>query len=100
MALNVAISTRRRQSRASTTGRLFELAWAQPSASTFPLTLRGRPRQPAREVMLQVSFRSVLALVALGSHLGRKGDGSPGWQTRWLGRRSLRLLVEGVTMAA
>ena len=28
------------------------------------------------------------------------GDGPPGWQTPWLGRRSLRLLVEGVTVAA
>ena len=41
-----------------------------------------------------------LALAALGGHLGRKGDGPPGWQTLWLGRRSLRLLVEGVLMAA
>ena len=40
-----------------------------------------------------------LALAALGGHLGREGDGSAGWQTRWLGRR-LRLLVEGVQMAA
>ena len=38
-------------------GRLFGLARAQPSAGTFPLVLRGRPRQPAREVVLQVSFR-------------------------------------------
>ena len=41
-----------------------------------------------------------LALAALGGHLGRKGDGQPGWQTLWLGRRTLRLLVEGVQMAA
>jgi hypothetical protein len=41
-----------------------------------------------------------LALVALGGHLGRKGDGPPGWQTLWRGRRRLRLLVEGVNMAA
>ena len=40
-----------------------------------------------------------LALAALGGHLGRKGDGPPGWQTLWLGRRTLRLLVEGVQMA-
>ncbi|WP_166648263.1 IS4 family transposase [Hymenobacter sp. UV11] len=39
-------------------------------------------------------------LAALGGHLGRKGDGPPGWQTLWLGRRSLRLLVEGVNIAA
>ena len=41
-----------------------------------------------------------LALAALGGHLGRTGDGPPGWHTLWLGRMSLRLLVEGVQMAA
>ncbi|MDQ2771816.1 MAG: transposase, partial [Bacteroidota bacterium] len=53
---------------------------------------RRRPLATVREVYL--------ALAALGGHLGRKGDGPPGWQTLWLGRRSLRLLVEGVHMAA
>jgi len=37
---------------------------------------------------------------ALGGHLGRQGGGPAGGQTLWLGRRSLRLLVEGVHMAA
>ena len=41
-----------------------------------------------------------LALAALCGHLGRKGDGPSGWQTCWLGRCSLRLLVEGVNMVA
>jgi hypothetical protein len=41
-----------------------------------------------------------LALAALGGHLGRTGDGPPGWQTLWLGCQTLRLLVEGVNMAA
>lgn len=40
-----------------------------------------------------------LALAALGGHLGRKRGGPPGWQILWLGRRSLRLLVEGANMA-
>lgn len=53
---------------------------------------RRRPLATVREVYL--------ALAALGGHLGRTGDGPPGWQTLWLGRRSLRLLVEGVQMAA
>ena len=35
----------------------------------------------------------------LGGHLGRKGDDPPGWQILWLGRRSLRQLVEGENMA-
>ena len=53
---------------------------------------RRRPLATVREVFL--------ALAALGGHLGRKGDGPPGWQTLWLGRRTLRLLVEGVNLAA
>jgi hypothetical protein len=57
--------------------------------------LRHQSRRPLDSV------RAVyLALAVLGGHLGRKGDGPPGWQTLWLGRRSLRLLVEGVNMAA
>ena len=41
-----------------------------------------------------------LALAELGGHRGRKGDDPPDWQTLWVGRRSLRLLMEGVNMAA
>ena len=51
-----------------------------------------RPVQTVRDVFL--------ALAALGGHLGRTGDGPPGWQTLWLGLRSLRLLVEGGRLAA
>ncbi len=57
--------------------------------------LRHQHRRPLATVR-----QVYLALAALGGHLGRKGDGPPGWQTLWLGRRSLRLLVEGVQMAA
>ena len=53
---------------------------------------RQRPLLTVREVYL--------ALATLGGHLGRTGDGPPGWQTLWLGRMSLRLLVEGVHIAA
>ena len=57
--------------------------------------LRHQHRRPVRTV------REVyLALAALGGHLGRAGDGPPGWQTRWRGRMTLRLLVEGVCLAA
>ena len=51
-----------------------------------------RPVQTVRAVFL--------ALAALGGHLGRTDDGPPGWQTLWFGLRSLRLLVEGVRLAA
>jgi len=63
--------------------------------TTHLRVLRQRSRRPVQTV------RDVfLALAALGGHLGRRGDGPPGWQTLWLGLRSLRLLVEGVRLAA
>jgi len=53
-------------------------------AEAFGLTnkklrvLRHQSRRPLDTV------RAVyLALAALGRHLGRKGDGPPGWQTLW-----------------
>ena len=58
-------------------GRLFEQARAQPSAGTFALALRGRPRQPAREVVLQVSFSPALALRAPQRPGGTTGQGAP-----------------------
>lgn len=59
-------------------GRLFELARAQPSAGTFPLALRGRPRQPAREVVLHVSFSAPLAIRAPQRPRGGHGQGRAG----------------------
>ena len=57
------------------------------------LTYRSpRPVQTVRDVYY--------ALAGLGGHLGRKGDGPPGWQTLWRGLMSLRLLVEGVRIAS
>ena len=53
---------------------------------------RRRPLTTMREVYL--------ALAALGGHLGRTSDRPLDWQTLWLDRRRLRLLVEGVNMAA
>jgi hypothetical protein len=43
-----------------------------------------------------LSVREFLFGVAsLGRHLGRKGDGPPGWLTLWRGWNDLRLMVEG-----
>ena len=53
---------------------------------------RPRPLVTARDVFY--------ALAGLGGHLGRTGDGPPGWQTLWLGLLSLRQLVAGVRLAA
>lgn len=76
---------------------------------------RLQPDLPARAAGLEATFLQVLihrsprpvqtvrdvyyALAGLGGHLGRKGDGPPGWQTLWRGLMSLRLLVEGVRLA-
>ncbi|MGI4874250.1 MAG: IS4 family transposase [Janthinobacterium lividum] len=71
------------------------LAEAAGLTPTELRVLRAQLRRPlgtVREVYL--------ALAALGGHLGRKGDGPPGWQTLWRGRITLRLLVEGVQLAA
>ena len=63
--------------------------------ATFLLVLTRRRRRPVQTV------RAVYyALAGLGGHLGRKGDGPPGWQTLWRGLISLRLLVEGVQLAS
>jgi hypothetical protein len=35
------------------------------------------------------------ALAGLGGHLGRKGDGQPGWITTWRGFQKLHLLLRG-----
>ena len=53
--------------------------------------LSARPVRTVAEVYL--------ALAALGGHLGRKGDGPPGWQTLWRGLQQLRFVVEGVRIA-
>jgi hypothetical protein len=58
-------------------GRLFELARVQPSTGTVALSLRGRPRQPAREVVVQVSFSPALALRAPQRPGGATGKGEP-----------------------
>jgi hypothetical protein len=58
-------------------GRLFELARAQPSQGTLKLALRGRPRQPAREVVLQLSWSSPVALRAPQRPGGATGKGGP-----------------------
>lgn len=49
----------------------------------------------ARDVSL-TSVRDFLYIVAdMGGHLGRKGDGPPGWLVLWRGWSKLQLLVEG-----
>ena len=58
-------------------GRLFAVARAQPSAGKFSLALRGRPSQPARDVVLQVSLSTPLAVRAPQRPGGASGKGEP-----------------------
>ena len=48
------------------------------------------------QVRDDLSVREFLFGVAsLGGHLGRKGDGPPGWLTLWRGWNDLQLMVQG-----
>lgn len=38
-------------------------------------------------------------LAGLGGHLGRKGDGPPGWQTLWCGLEKLLLILRGTRLS-
>jgi hypothetical protein len=75
------------------------------------------PDRPAREVAPQswidvlklvrkipaskeLTIREFLrALAGLGGHLGRKGDGEPGWITLWRGHEKLQLILRGYNAA-
>ena len=70
-------------------------AGARAAATELRVLRHQRRRRP-----LDTVRAAYLTLAALGGHRGRKRNGPPGWQTLWLGRRSLRLLVEGANMAA
>lgn len=48
---------------------------------------RGRPIETVRDFMRQ--------LAGLGGHLGRKGDGEPGWITLWRGLNKLNQMIRG-----
>jgi len=41
---------------------------------------------------------SLRAIARLGGHLGRTGDGEPGWQTIWRGWQKLMLLCDGYAL--
>ena len=51
-------------------------------------------RKPDSQVMTIRDF--IRELAGLGGHLGRKGDGEPGWITLWRGLEKLLLILRGV----
>jgi hypothetical protein len=68
-----------------------------PAADHVPLlwvrVISGwRYRQVRDDLTLREFY---LALGRLGGHLGRKGDGWPGWRKLWLGWNELHLMIEG-----
>ena len=50
-----------------------------------------------REITMHVFWHGV---AQLGGHLGRRGDGPPGWQTVWYGWQYLQDLVDGARLLA
>jgi hypothetical protein len=77
-----------------------EDAGATPAAAVVPplwvrvlsVKVHGRPRD-------DLSVREFLLGVArLGGHLGRAGDGPPGWLTLWRGWHDLHLLIQGALL--
>jgi hypothetical protein len=55
--------------------------------------LKRERRTPVGHVMTIHEF--IRALAGLGGHLGRKGDGEPGWITLWRGVEKLLLILRG-----
>jgi hypothetical protein len=55
-----------------------------------------RLKKPPSQVSVGQFWRAV---AGLGGFLGRKGDGSPGWQTLWRGWLRLQDMVWGAEMA-
>ena len=51
-----------------------------------------------KQVREDLSLREFyMTLGRLAGHLGRKGDGFPGWRKLWLGWNRLQLMIEGAT---
>lgn len=69
----------------------------RPAAEVVPAewvtTLAQVRRRPADECPTLAQF--VKQLAGLGGHLGRKGDGRPGWITLWRGLEKLLLILRG-----
>ena len=43
-------------------------------------------------------LQAVMALGRMGGHMGRKGDGFPGWQTLWRGYIRLHMMLYGAAV--
>lgn len=67
-----------------------------PAAGLEPLELQVLELQMSRK--LKTVREIALALGRLGGHLGRKGDGLPGWITLWRGLQRLQAMALGAQL--
>ena len=79
-----------------------ELAQQQPDLPAADIapkewveTLALVRKKPAAAMTIRQFVRH---LAGLGGHLGRKGDGEPGWITLWRGLEKLLLILRGTTL--
>ena len=70
--------------------------WVEIVARQVYQSPRKTPRR-AEELSLREFF---VGVARLGGHLGRKGDGPPGWLTLWRGWRTLHQMVQGAKLMA
>lgn len=63
--------------------------------------VRQRPGPRAKQLCAQTMTIAefVKHLGGLGGHLGRNSDGTPGWQTLWIGMEKLLLILRGLKTA-
>jgi hypothetical protein len=66
---------------------------ARSEIDPLPLRILAAQLQINPDTMTTAQFWAGVA--QLGGHLGRKGDGPPGWITLWRGYRQLQLMVHG-----
>lgn len=69
---------------------------ARTEIGSLPLHLLASELQCNPTTMTIAQFWAGVA--QLGGHLGRKGDGTPGWITLWRGYRQLQLMVRGARL--
>lgn len=69
---------------------------AQTIATPEEIELVGRATKRAGKVLTVKQF--VDAVARLGGHLGRKGDGPPGWGTLWRGYQRLKDMLLGAEL--
>lgn len=85
LLLQLRQAARQRDADVTAAGMIVPLLWVR----VLSVKLHGRPRD---DLSVQEFLRGI---ARLGGHLGRKGDGPPGWLTLWRGWYDLQLMIQG-----